>query len=273
MASELYQEKASSKQLYLDPRTKILLCLSVSTTLIAGNGTGYLLYLHYALAVLPLIFLLILRKFKAALYYVTVYAFALFVPDLIMPYLPNAVNLLFTGVFAFSTKLIPGTMMAYFLFATTSVSEFIAAMDRMHITKKLSVPISVMFRFFPTIKEEYRNVQDAMKLRGVGSVRDPMKMLEYRMVPFLMSVVSIGNTLNFDVTPHLLRHTYITNLLYAGVDPKTVQYLAGHENSKTTMDIYARVKYNKPEELFEVVNDALNQENFDEKSPISMVKE
>ena len=53
------------------------------------------------------------------------------------------------------------------------------------------------------------------------------------------------------MTPHLLRHTYITNLLYAGVDPKTVQYLAGHENSKTTMDIYAKVKYNKPEELFE----------------------
>ena len=25
------------------------------------------------------------------------------------------------------------------------------------------------------------------------------------------------------------------------------------------MDIYARVKYNKPEEFFEVVNDALNQ--------------
>ena len=61
--------------------------------------------------------------------------------------------------------------------------------------------------------------------------------------------------------------------VYAGVDPKTVQYLAGHENSKTTMDIYARVKYNKPEELFEVVNDALNQRNLDEKLPISMVKE
>ena len=56
-----------------------------------------------------------------------------------------------------------------------------------------------------------------------------------------------------------LRHTYITNLLYAGVDPKTVQYLAGHENSKTTMDIYAKVKYNKPEELFGVVNGAFQQ--------------
>ncbi len=51
-------------------------------------------------------------------------------------------------------------------------------------------------------------------------------------------------TLDFQVTPHQLRHTYITNLIYAQVDPKTVQYLAGHENSKITMDIYAKVKYN-----------------------------
>ena len=69
----------------------------------------------------------------------------------------------------------------------------------------------------------------------------------------------IKYTLDFDVTPHQLRHTYITNLLYAGVDPKTVQYLAGHENSKTTMDIYAKVKYNKPEELCGVVNGAFHQ--------------
>ena len=32
----------------------------------------------------------------------------------------------------------------------------------------------------------------------------------------------IRYTLDFDVTPHQLRHTYITNLLYAGVDPKNV---------------------------------------------------
>ena len=63
-------------------------------------------------------------------------------------------------------------------------------------------------------------------------------------------------SLDFEVTPHQLRHTYITNLIYKGVDPKTVQYLAGHENSKTTMDIYAKVKYHKPEELSSVVNAA-----------------
>ena len=71
---------------------------------------------------------------------------------------------------------------------------------------------------------------------------------------------SIVYSMDFTVTPHQLRHTYITNLLYAGVDPKTVQYLAGHENSKTTMDIYAKIKYNKPEELVGVVNAAFHQD-------------
>ena len=66
-------------------------------------------------------------------------------------------------------------------------------------------------------------------------------------------------SLDFQVTPHQLRHTYITNLIYASVDPKTVQYLAGHENSKVTMDIYAKVKYNRPEQLLDVVNAAFGQ--------------
>ena len=39
----------------------------------------------------------------------------------------------------------------------------------------------------------------------------------------------IRYTLDFDVTPHQLRHTYITNLLYAGVNPKTVQYVTVNE--------------------------------------------
>lgn len=66
-------------------------------------------------------------------------------------------------------------------------------------------------------------------------------------------------SLDFQVTPHQLRHTYITNLIYAHVDPKTVQYLAGHENSKITMDIYAKAKYNKPRELASLVNEAFGQ--------------
>ena len=63
-------------------------------------------------------------------------------------------------------------------------------------------------------------------------------------------------SLDFDVHPHQLRHTYITNLISANVDPKTVQYLAGHKNSKITMDIYAKVKYNQPDQLSSIVNAA-----------------
>lgn len=63
-------------------------------------------------------------------------------------------------------------------------------------------------------------------------------------------------SLDFEVTPHQLRHTYITNLIHASVDPKTVQYLAGHESSRITMDIYAKVKYNRPDEVVRAMGGA-----------------
>ena len=56
-------------------------------------------------------------------------------------------------------------------------------------------------------------------------------------------------SLSFDLTPHKLRRTYVSNLIYAGLDPKTVQYLAGHKNIKITMDIYAKLKYNRPSDI------------------------
>lgn len=68
-------------------------------------------------------------------------------------------------------------------------------------------------------------------------------------------------SLDFDVTPHQLRHTYITNLIYASVDPKTVQYLAGHENSKITMDIYAKAKYNRPKDVAPMLEHVFKQWN------------
>ena len=65
-------------------------------------------------------------------------------------------------------------------------------------------------------------------------------------------------SLDFEVTPHQLRHTYITNLIHSSVDPKTVQYLAGHESSKITMDIYAKVKYNRPDDLVKTMGCAFD---------------
>ena len=89
------------------------------------------------------------------------------------------------------------------------------------------------------------------------------KYVKYMLYPQLGETArnngKVQYVLDFEVTPHQLRHTYITNLIAAGVDPKTVQYLAGHEKSKITMDIYAKVKYNKPEELAKALTVAFDQ--------------
>lgn len=195
LLSDIYTPTAKAKQLYLDPRTKIVLCLVVSFIMLDSTYSLVVNGLQIVLAGLPLIFLLMLGKHKMAVYYLCAYVFASLVPQLLVPLLPDIINLLFTGMIALMTQILPGMMMAYFLIVSTSVSEFVTAMDRMHVPKSISVPMSVLFRFFPTIVEEYGHVRDAMRMREVGNLRQPMAMLEYRMVPFMTSIVSIGNDL------------------------------------------------------------------------------
>lgn len=42
---------------------------------------------------------------------------------------------------------------------------------------------------------------------------------------------------------HALRYTFITELISNGADPKTAQYLAGHSDIQTTLNIYAQCKH------------------------------
>lgn len=65
-------------------------------------------------------------------------------------------------------------------------------------------------------------------------------------------------SMDFHVTPHQLRHTYITDLLMAGVDVKTVQVLAGHEHAKITLEIYAHLTYNQPKDLIAKIDGAFS---------------
>lgn len=48
-----------------------------------------------------------------------------------------------------------------------------------------------------------------------------------------------------DITPHMFRHTYATNLYYAGIDIKTAQNLLGHASIQMTMDIYTHLDSKK----------------------------
>ena len=48
--------------------------------------------------------------------------------------------------------MLPGFIMGDYLVSTTTVSEFVAAMERMRVPQKVVIPVSVVFRFFPHCK-------------------------------------------------------------------------------------------------------------------------
>ena len=93
-------------------------------------------------------------------------------------------------------RMMPTLFIAMSFLQTTKVSEFVAAMEKMHITRKITIPFAVIFRFFPTVADEYHSIQDAMKMRGIGVSKGPIAMLEYRLVPLIASVVQIGDELS-----------------------------------------------------------------------------
>lgn len=56
------------------------------------------------------------------------------------------------------------------------------------------------------------------------------------------------------ITPHQLRHAYATILYDAGIDIKTAQYLLGHANIQTTMDIYTHLSKSRQETAADILN-------------------
>lgn len=52
-------------------------------------------------------------------------------------------------------------------------------------------------------------------------------------------------------TPHVLRHTFCTNMANAGMNPKALQYIMGHKNITMTLNYYAHATYNSAKEEME----------------------
>lgn len=63
---------------------------------------------------------------------------------------------------------------------------------------------------------------------------------------------------NIVLTPHGLRHTFATMLLASGVDIKSAQYLLGHANAQTTLNIYAHSTYDTAARAMERITKADN---------------
>ena len=50
------------------------------------------------------------------------------------------------------------------------------------------------------------------------------------------------------ITPHVLRHTFCTNMAHAGMDIKNLQYLMGHADVSVTMNVYTHPNYDRAAE-------------------------
>ena len=103
-----------------------------------------------------------------------------------------------------------------------------------------------------------RSAWDSVRARSAGSVRrrrkDPRTgqticLYEEKRLGARVRNHAASVTIDFPVSPHILRHTYVTRLILGGMDLKRVQYLAGHADAKITLEIYTSLMGNRPEDL------------------------
>jgi energy-coupling factor transport system permease protein len=170
---------------------------TVSLVMIGGGYGDSMDILCIAMAVLPLALLLISRRWFTSLIYAALYTFASLSAHFFLSHTYGFLNFMIVASCGIFSRFMPGIMIGYFLVATTTVSQFMTAMGRMHISEKVTIPLSVMFRFFPTVAEEYTAINDAMRMRGITFAGgNPVTMLEYRLVPMMICCVRIGDELS-----------------------------------------------------------------------------
>lgn len=195
MSSGLLESSSQKKGIHFDPRTKLLLLITLCTLMLSTSTSGLMLYLKPPLALIPFVLLLLSAKYTAGVLYFILYALGFGLEVAWGTFGNTTWGLVVLMVSAIITRFAPCVIAAFFLMTTTSVSEFMGSMKKMHIADKITIPLSVVFRFFPTVKEDAGAISAAMKMRGI-TPKSPLLMLEYRVVPLVISTVKAGEDLS-----------------------------------------------------------------------------
>lgn len=197
MERELLASQKSGGILILDPRTKLAVLLAIAVFILGGSYQGIMQYYIILLAAIPLLLLLTAKKWRGAVLYLLIWGGSLCLEMFGLPRLSGAANYVAVALVGLLLRFTPGIVMGYFVVTTTTVSEFVAAMERLRLPRQITIPMSVMFRFFPTVAEEWSAIGDAMRMRGIrlggGKAR---AILEYRVVPMMICSAKIGEELS-----------------------------------------------------------------------------
>ena len=127
--------------------------------------------------------LLLAGKWKWAAFGAAAYVLSDLFMQYVSPHLSGVLAFIALGSCAILNRFLPSILLAAWLMSTTTVSEFTAVMQRMHVSEKITIPLSAMFRFFPTVADEAASIGSAMRMRDIrfgGS--NAAKTIEYRMV-------------------------------------------------------------------------------------------
>lgn len=180
----------------LDPRTKIFLLVLLS--FMVFNDVPF--YISGILVLIPFLCLFFSNHKKTAIIYILVYFIAKYIQIYLLPNATGIVSFLLIAFSYTASRMLPILLMGYYTLVTTKVSEFIASMERSNIPKDITIPVSVVFRYIPSVVEEIKSITDAMKMRGFGlnskSLKNPLKMVEFYMIPILISAVKTSDELS-----------------------------------------------------------------------------
>ncbi len=182
----------------LDPRTKLFMVFVVSLIAMMSATTPVLWVIRIIITLIPIVLLILEKKYSSALRFFLAYGIALvLLLFFISENSEGIIASLLIGYCGIVVQFMPALITAWYVIRTTKIGEFMSCMQKMHIPDGIAVSLAVVMRFFPTIKEEYSSINDAMRMRGVmlggGNV---LRMFEFRMIPLLFSCVNIGEELS-----------------------------------------------------------------------------
>lgn len=151
--------------------------------------------LEWALIFIISIMYLINGFRKEAIKNILLFAILFLAPNFkILAQLPFVIKIFFSLIFVLRMFYIPFAA-GKFLIKTSDVGSIISSMDVLKIPSAVSIPIAVMFRFFPSFAEEKENIKMAMKIRGIET-KNPFKYLEYVVVPLLIISSNIADDIS-----------------------------------------------------------------------------
>ena len=182
----------------LDPRTKLYMILVVSSVVMMVATTPFLWAVRILMTMVPIALLITEKWYASAFRFSLLYIIALYLTFFFLSEESTGViKSMLTGYCGIIAQFFPAMITAWYVVRTTRIDEFMSAMQKIHIPDGIAISLAVVMRFFPTIKEEYTAIRDAMRMRGVMLGRgNVLKMIEYRMIPLIFSCVNIGDELS-----------------------------------------------------------------------------